>query len=628
MDGNKKTKNIIEVTESVKKQKNYTNDGSTRLNVRFPACPALDRKSAERMLNKEGGFHFHVGRVGSDKVLNIPYCLAFDKMYLTCHCSEVFKLRSGENAWNHMKKCDGLNEVENGIPKIQLNSAQYHEVGQKPDFFVYDGNLHLRMHPNMSTVACVCGFKRAISSMSEHMKKCRTYQSCLKLERAPKFRNILSSSLSTNPVIRVYKSKEKSVEDTSIEDMLMDRKNKLVKKHDIYNVYEPYEDGAVKFYLPIETKHHDINYSMFQLQMAIGTNNWKNIIHTIDHIPDDVENHEWGGTMIQSERYEIHLTFDIDQNAQERFFLCWKTICRTLNFDNKNMNNILQFAMQKTKENLGEIKYNSGTIATPALILCNTKIEQTFHLDIMGSNTKQFGMMLSNGETSTTIFKPVSETKIAHMSSTTQLLLDGINSLCKELAPSENLISIIHGLSDDSSIGKSIKEGYGELFRICRKYQTINNDKFDWTALNIIDAPMGTYYSVNGGIIHAGAGSTNGDVRVMLFWTWHGSGDEEYDKDKQETKLSLIVTLAMEVWPSLDKYLLKKEMIQLVYYCFMTCEDGYKKTAKNTFHNYPNVVKLIDAFFRHDKKCKRDNHDKLNKIFDAYAKNESLWDVK
>ena len=61
----------------------------------------------------------------------------------------------------------------------------------------------------------------------------------------------------------------------------------------------------------------------------------------------------------------------------------------------------------------------------------------------------------------------------------------------------------------------------------------------------IVSAPIGTYYSIEGGIIHAGtdAGAINGEVRVMLFWTWNKLGAEEYDRDKQETKLTLIISI-------------------------------------------------------------------------------------
>ena len=68
--------------------------------------------------------------------------------------------------------------------------------------------------------------------------------------------------------------------------------------------------------------------------------------------------------------------------------------------------------------------------------------------------------------------------------------------------------------------------------------------------------------------MHAGAGATNGDVRVMLFWTWNELAAEQYDQDKQEIKLTLIVSMARDVWLDLTSLVLKTEMIGLIFYCF------------------------------------------------------------
>jgi len=55
--------------------------------------------------------------------------------------------------------------------------------------------------------------------------------------------------------------------------------------------------------------------------------------------------------------------------------------------------------VEKTQQDLGKPKYKQGTIATPAIILCKTEKYQTFdHLNIMGLNRKQFGMVLSYGD--------------------------------------------------------------------------------------------------------------------------------------------------------------------------------------------------------------------------------------
>ena len=186
----------------------------------------------------------------------------------------------------------------------------------------------------------------------------------------------------------------------------------------------------------------------------------------------------------------------------------------------------------------------------------------------------------------------------------------------------------------------AVKEGYGELFRIRRKDQMEENDTklFDWTSSSIVSAPIGTYYSIEGGIIHAGAGAINGEVRVMLFWTWNELGAEEYDRDKQETKLTLIISIARDVWPTLTTDELKTEMIALIFYCFWTCEDGYQKTASDTFTDYPKVQLMIQEFSTFETntgrrvrgkqtKIKQRIQKSVQKVFARYASNEKLWEM-
>jgi len=52
------------------------------------------------------------------------------------------------------------------------------------------------------------------------------------------------------------------------------------------------------------------------------------------------------------------------------------------------MEKILVFVTLKTKHDLGPVKFRKGKIASPALIICKTEKDQTFHLDLMGSNKK------------------------------------------------------------------------------------------------------------------------------------------------------------------------------------------------------------------------------------------------
>ena len=343
-----------------------------------------------------------------------------------------------------------------------------------------------------------------------------------------------------------------------------------------------------------------------------------------------------GGTRIQSERYEIHLNFEKDQPGTG----CWKNFCARYDYNNKYMEKILEFVTLKTKHDLGPVKFRKGKIATPALIICKTEKDQTFHLDLMGSNKKQYGMVLSPGATTTTICKPISTTNIKELSDVTQILKQATVSTGLEL--SDELLQKIDSLSTDSASSKTIKEGYGELFRVCRKdHKKDHTTKdFDWTSTCIVNAQMGTYYSVEGGIIHAGSGARNGDVRVVLFWTWNESNAEEYNRDRQETKLTLIVSIAKDVWSHLDTLALKQQMIELIYYCFWTCEDAYQLTAATTFNDYPQVVNMIQEFMKvvsqKDRQSKNRSPQLLNRngkkylqsVVKEFSSLNNLWEMQ
>ena len=209
---------------------------------------------------------------------------------------------------------------------------------------------------------------------------------------------------------------------------------------------------------------------MYDLQLNISLN-WEGMTEIIYNRPTTVSPEKWGGTMIQSNRYEIHLNF-----GDEGVNLCWKEICNKYGYKESNMKRILKFAAGKTKADMGEEMFATGSISTPALILCKSTTAQTFHLDLMGSNRKQYGMVLSPGATTTTICQPVTTDTCKYMSTVLEILEKGAQSkMCSGiwLHPSKDLQCLIKELDNcSSSTGAlAVKEGYGELFRIHRKDQ-------------------------------------------------------------------------------------------------------------------------------------------------------------
>ena len=157
------------------------------------------------------------------------------------------------------------------------------------------------------------------------------------------------------------------------------------------------------------------------------------------------------------------------------------------------------------------------------------------------------------------------------------------------------------------------------MFRIHRRDQDVcDNHNFHWKSYGFKDTPVGTHYSIDGSIIHAGAGADWGTVRIMLFWTWHKCGLEHYDNNQQTTKLTLMVDIGKELWPLLNKEL-RVEMLCLMYYCFYTSEDAYQVTCPYTFGCCKNVQNLLIEFAKVPKKT---NKGKLYKVLNYFAIDE------
>jgi hypothetical protein len=165
----------------------------------------------------------------------------------------------------------------------------------------------------------------------------------------------------------------------------------------------------------------------------------------------------------------------------------------------------------------------------------------------------------------------------------------------------EKLLSIIDEKSQGSEFLTKIKDGYGHLLRIVEN-KAVDEDQlqsqFKWSSVKIGDAPAGTHYSLQGGQIHAGSGSTYSEVRILLFWTFQSEVEKpSYDADTQTTKLTLIMALADHIWANLGKKDLKLQMLVLIWHVYESCEESYKRTCRSTFSAYKNIPSLIDQFY-------------------------------
>ena len=91
---------------------------------------------------------------------------------------------------------------------------------------------------------------------------------------------------------------------------------------------------------------------MYELQKTLSIH-WLSVAETIENKPIEFKEEDWGGTRIQSERYEIHLNFEKDQPGTG----CWKNFCACYDYNNKYMKKILEFVTLKTKQDLGPVKF-------------------------------------------------------------------------------------------------------------------------------------------------------------------------------------------------------------------------------------------------------------------------------
>ena len=171
---------------------------------RYYKAPMLSAVNVIDMFNKVRGFEYLVEIKEHNKVYSIPYCIPFDQMLLTCYCSKVFTQRCGTIANKHLASCTGAdnNAVSGPIPKIVYKSTEYDQLRGAATFFILGNKLHLRMHQEMITFACICGHTKSLGRMSEHWKTCvylrQFYNSDVGYVVVP------TETSNPNPVLQVY----------------------------------------------------------------------------------------------------------------------------------------------------------------------------------------------------------------------------------------------------------------------------------------------------------------------------------------------------------------------------------------------------------------------------------------
>lgn len=311
---------------------------------------------------------------------------------------------------------------------------------------------------------------------------------------------------------------------------------------------------------------------------------------------DDCFDSNFGGTTIQGDRYMVSLDFEGDFGDCR----CWSEFSELVKFGKEKTMKILNYARGKAEGFIGE-KFSEGSLGTPQLIICKTEEDQELHLDIVGNGQKQFCMLLSTRSSSTIIAVPDKEENVSTFEDITELILEETQSpeyLWRQ--PSQGVFDKIKGIdTQETDSGVQMRSGFGDVFKIRRFEHGIIGGKLR----QVVNCPAGTCVSAEGGVIHAGAGSNPGSIRICLFWTWSENNESDYGGDEQETRLSMAIIIAKDCWGTLGKEE-KLEMLQYIYFCYINSEALYRKSAAATFSHQPSVEKFLKALNGSTKKEK------------------------
>ena len=481
-------------------------------------------------------------------------------------------------------------------------------------------------------VSCICGFKGIYykPNFKSHMDDCEYVKQMLNPLKG--YKALKSDSNNCKPKTIIYKSTMKAPETKQIYDC-----NTIINKKKSYYMYKPFQESSAQFDFPLynHLQNKDIKMKMNSLELCINSN-WDSIKALISQ-----ENRkDWHAYPIQADRYEMQLSFDKEEQLN-----CWNQFCSQYNYKKSDMHDILEFARSNSEYDLGKVAFSEGILATPSLILCSNKEEQNFHLDIMGDTRKQYGMLLSHGSTTTMVCRSDMKKPIQKFDELIPIL--GMYTVNPERGwkdwndPSKYLLNKIGSIGEDFNAGKDskelddgipsslkyVREGYGDLFRISSELEKSKDDIYPWKSVKVADCPSGTFYSVNGGEIHAGAGASQDQVRILLFWTYHKQTLAVYNVEDQETKLTLMVKIGGDIWSELGDNKLRREIIFVIYYTYLTCNTSYQQTCLNTFRNYTHIPSMIKDFPDLPKKNSKNIPKNILKMVNKYASIDDLFGV-
>ena len=332
---------------------------------------------------------------------------------------------------------------------------------------------------------------------------------------------------------------------------------------------------------------------------SLFDNHYDKIVELIDNPPKDINDYDWGGTRIQAGRFMIKLESNDEGGAN-----CWKEIMKIDDVTGAPMKSIITEAkrlanIEKTKSHR---KYHNFY-----LIVSSVRDQQEVHIDTIKAN-HQYGMPLSHGVDSTIIYdvnKINSENRVTSMQKLSDLFSIP-NYFFPQKQPTQSLLKAIHEINNASSVGKEVSE-FGMLFNIPNTshikemkehLNKAHHCYFDYESFYTTNCSPGTCSSIAGGIAHAGSGSHEAMIRILMFWTAYYSTNpqEKYNSDEQITKLTIIIAITLYLWPTFEdnnKLQQRYGLICLINFFLFHSNALYKKTAPNHFLHIPFIYNII-----------------------------------
>ena len=98
-------------------------------------------------------------------------------MDLMCYCGKIFSNKSASSIRRHLINIPNqCIPTPTGVTKIEYLSKEYNRLELNPDYFFdkVKQKVVLRIHKNISMMACICGEVKCYGLLINHMKHCKS----------------------------------------------------------------------------------------------------------------------------------------------------------------------------------------------------------------------------------------------------------------------------------------------------------------------------------------------------------------------------------------------------------------------------------------------------------------------